>query len=193
MKTNMNRNIFFILVLVLLSGCSTVKSDRTPLPADQTLQPIDCTSGSKRAQCLPVASVDKKVQKKTAKSTQSEQMERRARLAKIAENKRINDEKAKVKSEAKSEALPLVQDDTVVSKPDLKAQKQIDSDNREKAFATSMDCVRNKMGKIDDVRKPVRAVAYELALLCRKSGVQMDSVANATVPLISQSRAPRKK
>ena len=183
----MNNNTFLVLVLVLLSGCSTVGPDHTPLPVDHTLQPIDCTVNLKREECLAVANLDKKTQKKTVKPAQSEQMERRARLAKIAENKRINEEKVKVKSEASS----LVQDDTVVSKPDLKTQKKIDSDNREKAFAASMDCVKNNMGK-DDVRKPVRAVAYELALLCRQSGAQVNAIANATVPLVSQSRAPRK-
>jgi hypothetical protein len=55
-----------------------------------------------------------------------------------------------------------------------------------------MDCVRNNLGKKDDIRIPVRAVAYELATYCRKSGVPVDSIANATVPLVSQSRAPRK-
>lgn len=185
----MNNNLFLVLVLVLLSGCNTVKSDRTIKPVDRTLSPVDCTTNAKREECLAVANVDKKLQKKTAKTVQSEQMERRARLAKIAENKKINDEKAK----AKIEVLPVPPDAAVASKPDAKTQKKIDSDNREKAFAASMDCVKNKMGKVDDVRKPVRAVAYELALMCRKSGVAVDSVANATVPLVSHSRAPKKK
>ncbi len=184
----MNNNVFLVFVLVLLSGCSTVGSDHTPLPIDRTLQPIDCTAGAKREECLTVANLDKKTQKKTVKPVQSEQMERRTRLAKIAENKKINDEKAK----AKSEAPALAQVDTVVSKPDLRTQKQIDSDNREKAFAASMDCVKDNIMKKDDVRTPVRAVAYELALMCRKSGVEVNAIANATVPLVSQSRAPKK-
>lgn len=189
----MNNNLFLVLVLVLLSGCNTVKSDRTVKPVDRTLSPVDCTTNAKREECLAVANVDKKLQKKTVKTVQSEQMERRARLAKIAENKKINDERAKAKIEVKNEVLPVAPDTAVASKPDAKTQKKIDSDNREKAFAASMDCVKNKMGKVDDVRKPVRAVAYELALMCRKSGVAVDSVANATVPLVSHSRAPKKK
>ena len=188
----MNHNLFLVFMLVLLSGCSTVGSNRTPHPVDRTLHPIDCTSSVKKEECLAVANLDKKMQKKTVKPVQSEQTERRARLAKIAENKKINDEKAKVKSEVKSETAPLAPETAVVSKPDVKTQKQMDSENREKAFATSMECVRNNIGKIDDVRKPVRAVAYELAVLCRQKGVQVDSIANATVPLVSQSRAPRK-
>jgi hypothetical protein len=189
MKANMNRNMFFILVLALLSGCSTVKPNLTPPTVQSPLQPIDCTSSVKKEECLAVANLDKKAQKKTVKPAQLEQAERRARLAKIAENKKINDEKAK----AKIDVLPVAQEDTVLSKPDLKAQKQIDSDKREKAFSASMDCVKNNMGKIDDVRKPVRAVAFELAVLCRQKGVQVDSIANATVPLVSKSRAPKKK
>lgn len=184
----MNNNLFLVLTLVLLSGCSTVKSDHTLRSIDRTLQPVDCTSGAKREECSTVANVDKKMQKKTVKSAQSEQVERRARLAKIAENKKINDEKAK----AKSEASPLAQDDTIVSKPDLKAQKQIDIDKQKKAFSASMDCVKNNIRTIDDVRKSVRAAAYELAVLCRQKGVSVDSIANASIPLVSQSRAPKK-
>ena len=185
----MNKNMFLVLVLALLSGCSSVKSGHTSAPrSEHALKPIDCTSNAKREECLAVANVDKKLQKKTVKPAQSEQMERRARLAKIAENKKINDEKAK----AKSVVSPLEQDDTVVSKPDLKTQKQIDIDTREKAFAASMDCVKNNIGKKDDIRSPVRAVAYELAVLCRQKGVAVNSIANATVPLIAQSRASRK-
>lgn len=188
----MNHNLFLVFMLVLFSGCSTVGSNRTPHPVDRTLHPIDCTSSVKKEECLAVANLDKKMQKKTVKPAQSDQMERRARLAKIAETKKINDEKAKVKTEVKSEIPPVAPEAIVVSKPDLVAQKKIDSDTREKAFAASMDCVKNKMGKVDDIRKPVRAVAFELAVLCRQKGVQVDSIANATVPLVSQSRAPRK-
>lgn len=189
----MNNKMFLVLALVLLSGCNTVRTDRTPARIDRTLQPIDCTAKVKSEECLAVANLDKKNQKKAVKPTQSEQ---RARLAKIAENKKLNDEKAKakveVKSEVKSEALPLAQDEIVVSKPDLKTQKQIDSDNREKAFAASMDCVKRNLRKKDDIRTPVRAVAYELATMCRQKGAPVDSIANATVPLVSQSRAPKK-
>jgi len=184
----MNNNMFLVFMLALLSGCSTVRSDRTVQPLDRTLQPVDCTSGAKREECLAVANFDKKNQKKIVKSAQTDQMERRARLAKIAESKKINDEKAKAKTEVSS----LAQDDTVVSKPDSKTQKQIDIDTREKAFAASMDCVKNNIGKKDDIRSPVRAVAYELAVLCRQKGVPVNSIANATVPLIVQSRTPRK-
>jgi hypothetical protein len=181
----MNNNMFLVLVLVLLSGCSTVGSDHTPLPVDHTLQPIDCTMNLKREECLAVANLDKKMQKKAVKPAQSEQMERRARLAKIAENKRINDEKAKVKSEASS----LAQDDTVVSKPDLTPQKKIDIDKPENAFAASMGCVKNNVSKKDDGHSNVRAVAYELAVLCREKGVQVNSIANASIPLVLQNRA----
>mgnify|MGYP001613502094 CR=1 FL=1 len=185
----MNHKMFLVLALVLLSGCNTVRTDRTPARIDRTLQPIDCTAKVKSEECLAVANLDKKNQKKAVKPTQSEQ---RARLAKIAENKKLNDEKAKAKVEVKSETLPLAQDEIVVSKPDLKTQKQIDSDNREKAFAASMDCVKKNLRKKDDIRTPVRAVAYELATMCRQKGAPVDSIANATVPLVSQSRAPKK-
>ncbi|MBC7750836.1 MAG: hypothetical protein H7Z73_03825 [Candidatus Saccharibacteria bacterium] len=184
----MNNNIFLVLVLVLLSGCSTVGSNHPVKSTNSILHPIDCISGAKREECLAVANFDKKNQKKTVKSAQTDQMDRRARLAKIAESKKINDEKAKVKREA----APLAQDNAEVSKPDLVAQKKIDNDDREKAFSASMGCVRNNLGKIDDVRKPVRAVAFELAVLCRQKGVSVHSVANATIPLVSQSRAPKK-
>lgn len=190
----MNYKVFFVVVLVLLSGCNTIKTDRTPARVDRTLQPIDCTVNVKREECLAVANLDKKSQKKPVKSSPSEQ---RARLTKVAENKKLNDEKAKakvdVKSEVKSETLPLAQDAVVVSKPDLKTQKQIDSNNREKAFASSMECVRNNLRKKDDIRTPIRAMAYEIAVFCRKSGAQVDSIANATVPLITNSRAPKSK
>ena len=177
----MNSNMFLLLVLALLSGCSTIGSDRN-------LHLVDCTSGAKRDDCLAVANLDKKTQKKTV--IPEKQIDRRARLAKppkIVENKKLNNEKAK----AKTETLPLAQDNAVVSKPDLKTQKQIDSDNLEKAFSASMDCVKNNIRKKDDVRSNVRAVAYELALLCRKKGVPVDSIANASIPLVSQSRAPK--
>lgn len=134
---------------------------------------------------MAVANLDKKTQKKTVKLAQSEQMERRARLAKIAENKRINDEKAKVKSEASA----LTQGDTVVNKPDLTSQKKIDIDKPENVFATSMGCVKNNIGKKDNGHSNVRAVAYELAMLCREKGVQVNSIANASIPLVLQNRA----
>ena len=186
MKTNMNKNMFLVVVLALLSGCNSVKSGHISAPrSEHTLKPIDCTSNAKREECLAVANVDKKLQKKTVKPAQLDQ---RARLAKIAENKKINDEKTK----AKSDVLPLAQDDAVVSKPDLKTQKQIEIDKQKKAFAASMDCVKNNIGKKDDIRSPVRAVAYELAVLCRQKGVSVNSIANATIPLIAQSRAPKK-
>lgn len=184
----MNNNLFMVLVLVLLSGCSTVGSNHPVKATDRILHPIDCTSGAKREECLAVANFDKKAQKKVVKPVQTEQIDRRARLAKIAESKKINDEKAKLKSEA----APLAQDNAEVGKPDLLGQKKIDVDDRQKDFAASMDCVRNNLGKVDDVRKPIRAVAFELAVLCRQKAVSVNSVANATIPLVSQSRAPKK-
>ena len=98
--------MFLVLVLVLLSGCSTVGSDHTPLPVDHTLQPIDCTMNLKREECLAVANLDKKMQKKAVKPAQSEQMERRARLAKIAENKRMTTVNAKIISVRAAIARP---------------------------------------------------------------------------------------
>ena len=187
MKSNVNHSVFLIFVLVALNGCSTVKSDSASHPVDHTLNPIDCTSKAKKEECSAVANLDKKPQKKTAKFDQSEQIDRRAKTTKSAEIKKINDDKAK----AKSEVLPPASDKEVVSKPDLVTQKKAEADQREKAFSESMGCVRNNIGK-DDVRVKVRAMAYDLAVLCRKQGVEVNAIANATIPLIEQSRAPKK-
>lgn len=184
---NMNNNVFLILVLTFLSGCSTVKPDTTPHPVDHTLSPIDCTLKAKKEECSAVANLDKKPQKKTVKSDQSEQIDRRIKTTKSAESKKINDEKAK----AKSEAPPPAPDKEIVSKPDLVVQKKAETDQRGKAFSESMGCVRNNLGK-DDVRVKVRAMAYDLAVLCRQQGVEVNAIANATIPLIEQSRAPKK-
>ncbi|MDE2421873.1 MAG: hypothetical protein KGO49_11930 [Gammaproteobacteria bacterium] len=185
---NMNNNVFLVLVFALLSGCSTVKSDHTSQPVDQTLHPVDCTKNAKREECLAVANMDKKTQKKTAKSDQSESIDRRAKSTKAAESKKLSDDKAK----AKSEVPPVAPVNAVESKPDLATQKKMDKDKRDKAFAESMDCVKNNIGAKDDIRSPVRAVAYDLAVLCRKTGVSVDSVANATIPLVSQTRVLKK-
>ncbi len=187
---NMNNNLFLFLVLVfaLLSGCSTVRSDSHSQPVDQTLHPVDCTKNAKREECLAVANMDKKAQKKTVKSDQSEQADRRAKSMKVVENKKINDDKAK----AKSDVPPVAPVSAVESKPDLATQKKIEKDKRDKAFTESMDCVRNNIGAKDDIRSPVRAVAYDLAVLCRKTGVSVDSVANAAIPLVSQTRVLKK-
>jgi len=184
----MNKNIFLVLVFILLSGCSTVKSDHTSQLADQTLHPVDCTKNAKREECLAVANMDKKAQKKTVKSDQSEQADRRVKSTKAVENKKISDDKAKAKSDVTSAALVSA----VESKPDLATQKKIDKDKRDKAFAESMDCVKNNIGAKDDIRSSVRAVAYDLAVLCRKTGVSVDSVANAAIPLVSQTRVLKK-
>ena len=187
-KPNMNRNLFLVFMFALLSGCSTVGSDHTAHPAaDHALHPVDCTTNAKREECLAVANLDKKTPKKTAKSDQSEQADRRVKSTKVIENKKISDDKAK----AKSDVPPVAQDKEAVSKPDLVAQKKAEADQRGKAFSESMGCVRNNIGK-DDVRVKVRAMAYDLAMLCRKQGVSVDSIANATIPLIEQSRAPKK-
>jgi len=183
----MNNKVFIVLAFALVSGCSTVKPDHPSHPADHTLNPIDCTSKAKKEECSAVANLDKKPQKKTAKSDQSEQIDRRAKTTKSAESKKINDDKVK----AKSEAPPPAPDKEVVSKPDLVSQKKAEADYREKVFSESMVCVRNNIGK-DDVRVKVRAMAYDLAMLCRKQGVEVNAIANATIPLIEQSRAPKK-
>lgn len=189
MKTHIKNHVFLMLVLVLLGGCSTLKSIHTVQPEDQDLHPIDCPLNNKKEECLAVANLDKKTQKRTAKSTQSEQAERRARLAKNAENRKINEEKAKARSEEKSATptLPIVSAE--VSKQDEIAQKKDDADQHKDDVAESMDCVRNNVRQKDDGFSNVRYVAYELAVLCTKKGVHVRSIANAAIPLVTQNRA----
>jgi len=182
----MKNNLFLVLVFALLSACSTVKPKPIqPIqPIDQTLQPIDCTLAANKEKCAAVASLEKKTPKKTVKSAQQEQTDRRSKV----ENKKIADDKTKVKSEA----APLTPENTVASKPDLIAQKQTDGAKKETPYSASMACVMNNMSKKDDGRSNVRAVAYELAVLCRQAGVQVNSIANASIPLVLKNRATKK-
>jgi hypothetical protein len=185
----MKNNLFLVLVFAFLSGCSTVEPQRIqPVqPIDHTLQPVDCTLRANREQCTAVANLDKKTQKKIVKPAQQEQTDRRVQPTKV-DNKKINDDKTKVKSEAP----PLAPDNTVASKPDVIAQKETDGNKKETPFSVSMACVMNNMSKKDDGRSNVRAVAYELAVLCRQGGVQVNSIANASIPLVLKNRASKK-
>lgn len=182
-KAHVKNNVFLVFMLALLSGCSTIGSDHTQ-PADRTLHPIDCTKNTKREECLAVANLDKKAQKKAVKPTQSDQ---RTRTTKIVENKKVNDEKAKVSSETPP-APP--QNETAVSKPDEIPQKNFDA--HASPFSVSMDCVRSNVKRKDDGRSNVRSVAYELAVMCTRKDVHVESIANASIPLVEQNRAPKK-
>lgn len=188
-KPHMNNNIYVILVFALLSGCSTIRSDHTSHPAvDQALHPVDCTTNAKREECLAVVNLDKKGKKKTAKSDASEQTDRRARLAKVTENKKISDDKSKAKSEVPP-APPVAPVSTVESKPEPIVQNTFNA--RASPFSSSMDCVRSNLKKKDDGRTNVRSVAFELASMCTVKGAHVESVANASVALVSQNRAQK--
>jgi hypothetical protein len=176
----MNNNMFLVFTLVLLSSCSVVGAHHS----------AGCASSAKKDDCKSATSADKKIQKKNAVQTQVEQpkADREARPAKVVENKKMNESKFK----AKSEGSLSVQDTKLVRKQDVIAQKKIEPEKREKDSSESMDCAKKNIKAKDDGVSNVRSVAYAIAVFCTKNGVHVESIANATIPLVLQNRAHRK-
>lgn len=176
----MNNNIFLVFTLVLLSSCSLVGAHHS----------AGCVSSAKQDDCTSATNIDKKIQKKIVVQTSVEQPKtvRDARPAKVVDNKKINESKFK----AKSEASRSVQEIKLVRKQDGIAQKKIEPEKREKEPSESMDCAKKNIKANDDGVSNVRSVAYAIAVFCTKKGIHVESIANATIPLVLQNRAHRK-